>query len=172
MKNVLAFATLLAFSVVSQAQNIRFVRASANPDGANGFSWETAFPDLNDALSSAQYGDEIWICGGTYLPTAGTNRYLSFTLPNGVRLYGGFAGTETSRSERDWTANPTILSGDIGTPGNPADNSYGILYAAQCDTTTTVDGLIFEHGNANNPDDTGVFSHERTQSGGAIYLNA
>lgn len=170
MKNYILLTGFLAVSALSFAQNIIFVRPGADPDLANGYTWATAYPDLNDALLQAFYGDEIWVAGGTYLPTGGGNRMLSFTLPGGVKMYGGFAGTETSKQQRDWVEHPTILSGDIGAPGEAADNSYCILYAAQTDSTTTVDGFIFEHGNANNPDDVSVFSHERTQSGAAIYL--
>lgn len=170
MKNIILLSGFLAVSALSFAQNVLFVRAGADPDLANGYSWATAYPDLNDALLQAVYGDEIWIKEGTYYPTGGGNRMLSFNLPNGVKLYGGFDGTETGKQQRDWQSRPTILSGDIGVPGDAADNSYCILYAAQCDSSTTVDGLIFEYGNANNPDDVGVFSHERTQSGSAIYL--
>lgn len=172
MKNGLAFALLAVFPTFFHAQTIRFVRADAPPAGANGFSWETAFPDLNQALAVAQYGDEVWVAAGIYKPTTGVDRYATFNLPNGVQIFGGFTGTETAPDQRDWTANPTILSGDIGAAGDAADNAYGILYAAQCDTTTRIDGLIFEGGNANNPDNVNVYEYQRTQSGAAIYLNA
>ena len=49
-------------------------------------------------------------------------------LAEGVEVYGGFAGTETLLSERNPAANITILSGDIGTLGDPSDNCYHVVY--------------------------------------------
>lgn len=78
-----------------------YVDADAN--GSNdGSSWVNAFTDLQDALAATGYGDEIWVTAGTYRPTDSNDRTKSFALVEGVELYGGFDGTETSRSERDW----------------------------------------------------------------------
>jgi hypothetical protein len=49
---------------------------------------------------------------GTYKHTATADRTISFALKNGVGVYGGFAGTETMRSQRNPATNVTILSGD------------------------------------------------------------
>ncbi|MBN2377599.1 MAG: hypothetical protein JXD22_14460 [Sedimentisphaerales bacterium] len=61
-------------------------------------------------------GDEIWVAAGAYYPSAkvgGTSdRHKTFQMINGVAIYGGFNGTETSRSQRDVQGNETILSGD------------------------------------------------------------
>ena len=46
-----------------------------------------------------------------------------------MNLYGGFTNGMASLAERDWMEYRTILSGDIGVPGDPSDNSYHILTA-------------------------------------------
>ncbi len=98
---------------------------------SNGDSWADAYTDLQDALEVVAYGDEIWVAEGIYTPTAGVTRTATFTLVNGVALYGGFAGTETGfpgeslRKERDWEAHVTVLSGDLD--GNDTTDANGVI---------------------------------------------
>ncbi len=116
--------------------------------GANdGTSWANAFTDLQSALTVADPGDEIWVAAGTYTPTADTNRGASFPLPSNVGVYGGFAGTETSRGQRNPAANVTTLSGDIGAAGDASDNSYHVVWALAA-SGATLDGFTITGGNA------------------------
>ena len=105
----------------------------------NGSSWEDAYLDLQDALAAAVSGDEIWVAAGIYKPTSGTDQNVAFVMKNGVAIYGGFAGTETSLSERDWEANVTILSGNIGNPDDVLDNSHSVILNAY-DDVDSLDG--------------------------------
>jgi hypothetical protein len=108
-------------------------------------SWANAC-ELRYALTSAISGQEIWAAAGTYKPTSGTSRTATFQLKDGVALYGGFAGTETLRTQRDLAAHLTTLSGDIGTPGSISDNSYHVVRGAG---GATLDGFTITLGNAN-----------------------
>ncbi len=74
----------------------------------DGHSWATAYRDIQSAVDVAGVtGGEVWVAGGTY--TAATNPVVM--MRPDVLLYGGFAGTESSNGERNWTANPTIIDG-------------------------------------------------------------
>jgi len=112
----------------------------------NGTSWEDAFINLQSAISVALYGDQIWVATGTYLPTGGTNREISFNIPQGVELYGGFAGNEATLVQRNFTLNPTILSGDIGLVGDRTDNSYHVVTIFRGDEHTVLDGFTITLG--------------------------
>jgi len=170
MKPSIIITALLLASLSAFSQTRLYVNASAS--GANnGLSWANAFTDLKSALSLSQAGDTIWVAQGIYKPVQGTGRDSVFQLKSNVLLYGGFAGTETSLSQRDWAAHPTVLSGDIGAEGDSTDNSYTILYMESPDSGTVLDGLIFRHGMALPPTLSGsLFSPK--QCGGAIYIMA
>lgn len=97
--------------------DVIFVNASARVTKASdGTSWERAFRDLQDALEVAQAGDEIWVAAGVYKPSRLTDPNdpltATFNLLSGVSLYGGFAGWEWEREQRDPRENKTIFSGD------------------------------------------------------------
>lgn len=86
-----------------------------NGGTGNGTSWVLAYGNLQTALLNANVGDEIWVKQGTYTPSATQNINDSFVFKDGVKIYGGFDGTEISLDSRaDTTGATTILSGDLG----------------------------------------------------------
>lgn len=121
------------------------------PGGGDGASWETAYDNLHAALEAAGAGDEIWVVANVYVPSG--PREASFRLRSGVGVYGGFAGDETSRAQRDWLANETVLSGDrAGDDGphfeNYDDNSLHVLDASGTGGAA-LDGFTIRGGHAN-----------------------
>lgn len=106
------FYLLLLLVILCSTANATILYVSQDGQG-DCSSWTNAC-DLSVALQNAQYGDEIWIKAGVYRPTTDeTDPAASFVVMNGIKLYGGFTGTETSKNNRDWRNNRTILSGDI-----------------------------------------------------------
>jgi hypothetical protein len=133
--------------------DVRYVNHAATGAGT-GTSWADAFTDLHAALAAAQPGDELWVAGGTYRPAPpGGDRSVSFVLKGGVPLYGGFAGHETARSQRNAAANPTVLSGDLnGDDGpnfaNTSENSFRVVTAVGVGEALLLDGFVIRAGRA------------------------
>jgi parallel beta-helix repeat protein len=126
---------------------VRYVDSRAAP-GGDGLSWATAYDSLSTALTAAQPGDQIWVAAGRYVG--------NFTLKSGVEVYGGFAGTETELTQRNWTANPTILDG----------NQTGSVVAApsDADATTRIDGFTITNGSGT--------LHTWYTCGGGLHLDS
>jgi hypothetical protein len=136
------------------------------PTGTGGgTSWADA-TSLYDALTSPPTPSEIWVAAGTY-KRASTNRDASFPIVDNISVYGGFDGTETMLSERDWAANETILSGDIGTANDAGDNVYTVVkFFGTVGSSTVLDGFTITGGNADE-----LTSDPALRLGGGIYLN-
>jgi Right handed beta helix region len=125
-----------------------FVNVANVSPTQNGNSWATAYSNLQTALSASPTNSEIWVAQGTYKPTATKTQTISFNIPNGAMLFGGFVGTEVAQSQRNFKNNPTILSGEIGLISTVSDNSYHVVLFDGANNTTRLDGFTITGGNA------------------------
>lgn len=106
-KYVVRISFLILLSVLCStcfAQTIIRVKTDGN-DANNGSTWALAKKTVQAGIdsASASSGGEIWIAAGTY--------YENVTLKANCLLYGGFAGNENLRTERDSTKNKSIIDG-------------------------------------------------------------
>ncbi|WP_199121208.1 YDG domain-containing protein, partial [Pedobacter sp. ASV28] len=180
--------------VSPDANGIVYVKKGA---AGNGPSWNYAVPELADALKAAKTNTDIkqiWVAGGTYKPMyspADNNfgnadgRNNAFLLVKDVKVYGGFAGTETTLVQRDLSivTNKSTLSGDIdandvitndlSTTIN-GNNSYHVLIAAGAMGIATLDGFTITGGNA-SVNSTITINNEivgANSGGGLVNINA
>lgn len=119
-----------------------------NPGGSDendGRSWAGAKRSIEAGIAAASAdGCEVWVRAGTYKP--GVGRAATFQLAPHVAVFGGFAGSETRRDQRDWIANLTVLSGEVGfTPEDVSDNAYHVVTGAN---DAVLDGFTITLGNA------------------------
>lgn len=200
MKSIVFYFFLLV-SVTAAAQSIVYVNIAASTDGL-GTSWDDEIKYLQDGLTyarsiaSVQNHVEIWVATGIYFPDEGamlTNdaRDSSFTMSNNISIYGGFIGSETSKSQRNWSNNPTTLSGDIDQDGSSQNNTYNIIenkFSSSDPLTSSgiLDGFIIDNGLANGSGTNAVgsgiynfyasplikncwFKNNQSVLGGAVY---
>ncbi|KAA6438977.1 T9SS type A sorting domain-containing protein [Dyadobacter flavalbus] len=178
---------LCLFPNLLSAAAIIYVNPAAS--GSNdGSSWDNAYTSLSTALASAMNGDEIWVKKGVYKPStlfdANGNgvtepQEATFKIPSGVALYGGFAGTEVNRNDRNFLTNITILSGDIDNndlnpDGNSiaentgqinGNNAYHVIYTSNVSAATRLDGFVVTAGRAMSP----AVITDANQDGGGWY---
>ncbi len=141
----MSFTKTDAFTVTSGTSADKvYVDADSTAPSPDGLSWATAYSSLADGLQAAAgYGaSQIWVADGTYKPTTGTDRTISFELMSGVAVYGGYSGSGTTRDPNTYE---TILSGDIGSIDVNTDNSYHVVIGAD---TGTLDGCTITAGYA------------------------
>jgi len=151
---------LTAPRVVRANPGVLYAAPVAQGSG-NCSSWANACT-LQTALANAVSGDEIWVKAGVHKPTTNSSdRNATFTLRNGVALYGGFAGTETQRAQRNWQTNVTVLSGDIdnnditdsngvvtNTDNIRGANSKSVVTGSGTNSTAALDGFVITAGQA------------------------
>ena len=152
---------------------VRFVKADA-PDGGTGLSWESPFGSVQKGIDSAfdhafccSERAEVWVAAGTYMIWQGSPCDTVF-LRKGVSIYGGFKGMETSRDERDWRANETILDG-----ADSEDDYNGVFHVVFGSDDATIDGFTITGGEADedflcNPPEVEQPEHPFHEYGGGI----
>jgi len=139
---------------VTVVNKIRYVKPAAAGTG-DGSSWANASGNIQAMINASAYGDHVWIAAGNYNLTA------TLTMKNGVKLYGGFAGTETSindRAKSDLDANGTIEEWEFtnATVLN-GQNTKRVIDASSVSSSVS-DGFTITGGNT-------------TADGGGVYLN-
>ena len=173
---------------------IRYVKPTATGTG-DGSSWENASADLQkmiDELANNGQAGEVWVAAGTYTPQSqlisGTAYSASFRMRDGISVYGGFVGTETSKFDRqkgtmpwDFTY-PTVLkaayyNGDLTWTNNKwtltSDSRHVVWFApmpgeSAFTNVTTLDGVTIQGGYAQGG--TGLDDF-KTDRGGGVYMD-
>ncbi|MEL6431771.1 MAG: hypothetical protein AAFR54_21550, partial [Planctomycetota bacterium] len=112
----------------------------------------TAYSSLDDALSVASPGNHVWVARGVYRPSVRRDpadpRSASFAPGRGVRLFGGFDGTETTLSDRAGLFDETVLEGERGAPGFRRDNVRNVVRLEGNGAIHVVDGFTIQGGYA------------------------
>ena len=179
------------------ATRIRYVKPTATGTG-DGSSWDNASGDLQKMIDDladnnvSQQAGEVWVAAGTYKPQSqlisGMNYSASFRMRDGISVYGGFAGGETSKQERAKGAMPwdfknvTVLeaayyesklawTNSKWTVGS--DSRHVVWFApmsGESDFTriTTLDGVTVQGGYAQG--NTGLDDF-KTDCGGGVYMD-
>ncbi len=136
-----AYESSYGISISPDANNIIYVTQTGGGTH-DGSSWSNAVNDINLALSAATAINPkptIWVAEGTYVgDSVATNN--AFIMQEGVNVYGGFAGTETSIEERIISAHPTILD------GQHVQRVLGAMNGFSANNAIFWNGFIVENG--------------------------
>ncbi len=152
------FAVIFALSFAAripcaEAKAIFYVKQIESGNGDAG-SWENASSDMQSVIDTAKAGDEVWVAQGTYTP----KEEMGFRMACGVKIYGGFSGTEKKLSERDYEKNKTILDG--------RRKSLHVVFAKDLLEVSVLDGFTVTGGNAVGREHDGFSG----VGGGGLYI--
>src|SRR5690606_31445221 len=100
----------------------------------DGQTWATAWATIQDGISNASPGEQVWVADGTYNE--------SLTLSTDVEVYGGFEGfgglEETLLTQRDIAANVVIV--------DASGLGARVLTVAPTAVNTRFDGFTLTNG--------------------------
>ncbi|MDR3218362.1 MAG: T9SS type A sorting domain-containing protein [Dysgonamonadaceae bacterium] len=167
MKQLFISVLFTLIAGLSAQATVRYVKIGGSVDANNAInavSWTAACPDLQAVINVSNAGDVIWVAAGIYKPIRRAdnltvislnNRNNAFVLKKDVKIFGGFAGTETALDQRTGTpANASTLSGDID--GNTIlnnKNAYHVIVSVGDAGAALLDGFTVTGGYALEPED-------------------
>jgi predicted outer membrane repeat protein len=130
----------------STPECVRYVDVSTTAFSPDGLSWATAVPmvqhgiDLAAEVGTEEGPCEVWVAEGTYfIYQSGHDDTVQ--LQPFVHVYGGFAGSEVLREDRDWEEHESILD------GRPEDGSTSrVNHVATGSDDTVLDGFVVTQG--------------------------
>lgn len=168
-------------------QNNRIYVSDTSIYIGNGTSWQTAlagnaescrYPGqtlLYEAMKDAEPGTEIWVTSGLYKCSLTHNRDHAFTLGSGVRVMGGFQGTESQPEERNQTSQQSVFTGEFGDPQLLTDNAYHVFnimpQGSVFPDTAILDKISIEKGYADGSNQKGEGAGLLINSGVKLRLN-
>ena len=146
--------SLLVFSASAEARTYHVTQNGGGDKG--GGDWSNALDEggFRNKLKESEADDVFWVARGIYRPSGEKDRNASFILKEGVKLYGGFKGDETSLESRRPEVDVTVLTGDLDgddkRDGNGAtpkaedivgENSYTVVRSSGCTAAAVLDGF-------------------------------
>ncbi|MBD2705246.1 beta-propeller fold lactonase family protein [Spirosoma sp. BT702] len=141
----------------------------------NGSSWANALPGIGLQAVLANATSSTFLVGaGLYNPTTGTDQAVSFVIPSGVQVYGGYVGSGLSPDVRTSFPSSTTFSGDIGTLNDNSDNSNNVVTFRNVSDQTRLDGMVITGGNANglpNPRGGGIYNNGQDSPSNPTLVN-
>lgn len=158
--NLTCYFPLLCFFLLATgalSAQVWYVNATSPcRNNCDGSTWDKALTDLQVALTRAKAGGEIRVAAGVYHPHP-TDRSVSFVIPEGVQLLGGFSDDPGTQDIRDVQLYSSVLSGDLQENDAPGflhyeDNSYTVVLTEKVSANTLIEGFVISGGNANHPD--------------------
>jgi hypothetical protein len=128
--------------------NKLYVDSSVVASG-NGSSWANAINNIETALTLANTCsniDTIWVAKGTYYPLA------SIGMRNNLAIIGGFSGTETLLSQRNFITNITTING-------VNNGGHSVFYNNNLSNTAYLDGVTITGANNLNASGGGMYNN-------------
>lgn len=157
-------------ATLTDVEPVQYVKPDGS-DANDGSSWATAKKTVQAACdANAALGGEVWVKSGVYPEHV--------AIARAVALYGGFAGTESNRSQRpDPRLSPSVIDG--GGSAFPV-----ATFATGAPPSTTLDGFTITGGGGGSGGGANFASaspvirnnlfrtNNSTGHGGAIYVSA
>ena len=162
MRKGLVLTICISLSWTLSAQDAVWYVDKNNQGGKTGASWSEAFTTIQEAVDAASNagGGDVWVRTAIYEENRSPDPAGALIMKENVHLYGGFAGHEVNRNQRDWKSNETRIDGSHAREGAAA---YHVVIGSN---NATLDGFVVTGGDAY---DAGPDTDSPERCGGGMY---